>query len=162
MVFDPTNKNNKNVFSTGHLYGHKGIEIGRILMSSHNNAIPGTTQELERYECNNLRSRRHLHLQPDSVNVSCQPGLPKMTKVIPTNTVFPTAGTYDNPADIPFGAYPKELEGKTPALPEDLKPWIKDKHSGLSIPPRAPPFEQYKLEANQARGFISPQMTAAT
>ena len=37
--------NGVNVFSTGHLYGDKGIEIGRITMTEHNTAKPGTTSK---------------------------------------------------------------------------------------------------------------------
>jgi len=153
LVFGQTNKSNKNVFSTGHLYGHKGLEIGRILMSGHNPAIPGTTQELE--DMNEIISGAGgiFIYSPIKASFREKRGIPATTKVIPTNTTFPTNGTYENPADIPYGAYPKELEGATPALPEDLKPWIKDKHAGISIPPRAPPFEQYKTEAKSGKGL---------
>lgn len=162
MVFGQTGKSNKNVFSTGHLYGHKGIEIGRILMSAHSPASPGTTQELDDMNAIISGAGGIFIYSPIQANFRAKRGVPAISKVIPTNTVFPTAGTYDNPADKAYGAYPKELEGTTPAISEDLKPWIKDKHAGMSIPPRAPPFEQYKAEAKTNKGlYIKADDTSA-
>ena len=153
MVFGQTNKSNKNVFSTGHLYGHKGIEIGRILMSKHVPATPGTTQELDDMNAIISGAGGIFIYSPIKAKFRERRGVNALTTELPTNTTFPTNGTYDNPADIPYGAYPKEIEGTTPAFPDNLKPWIKDKHSGMSIPPREPPFEQYKAEAKSGKGL---------
>lgn len=162
MVYGQTGVSNKNVFSTGHLYGHKGIEIGRILMSAHSPATPGTTQELDDMNAIISGAGGIFIYSPIQASFREKRGVPAVSKVIPTNTVFPTAGTYEKAADIPYGAYPKELEGTTPGFPEELKPWIKDKHAGLSIPPRAPPFDSYKSEAKTAKGlYISDSDSSA-
>jgi len=153
MVFGQTGKDNTNVFSTGHLYGHKGIEIGRILMSKHTNVTPGTTQALNDMNAIISGGGGVFIYSPIKANFRERRGVPALDTTIPTNTTFPTNGTYENPGVKPNGAYPKELEGATPAFPENLKPWIKDKESGMSLPPREPRFDDYKAEAKSGKGL---------
>lgn len=154
LVFGEPNNNNKNIFSTGHLYGHEGVEIGRILMSSHSPVGPGTIQELENMNAIISGGGGIFIYSPLKANFREKRGAPEKNIVIPTNTVFPTNGTYDNPAEKAFGAYPNELKKATPAFGEELKPWIKDKHAGLSLPPQAPKFNDYKAEAKTSKGLF--------
>lgn len=156
MVYGSTGKQNKNVFSTGHLYGHEGVEIGRIMMSQHNPAPLGTTQELDDMNAIISGGGGIFIYSPIKANFREKRGAPAVSTVIPANAVFPTNGTYDNPAEIPFGAFPNELKGKTPEIPKDLglAPWVKDKHAGISLPPQAPKFNDYKAEAKTAKGLF--------
>jgi len=162
LVFGKTNDNNRNIFSTGHLYGHEGVEIGRIMMSSHSPVGHGTIQELQDMNAIISGGGGIFIYSPLKANFREKRGAPEKNVVIPTNTVFPTNGTYDNPAEKPYGAYPNELKKATPAFGEGLKPWIKDKHAGISLPPQAPKFNDYKAEAKTPKGlFIAANDTSS-
>ncbi|GAB4275302.1 MAG: hypothetical protein Kow0029_16280 [Candidatus Rifleibacteriota bacterium] len=150
LVYGEPAKNNKNVFSTGHLYGHAGIEIGRILMTRHMATIPGTDQELDNMNAIISGAGGIFFFSPIKTKFREKNGLPEMTTTIAQNAVFPTGGTYSSPDAEKFGEYPKEMRETTPPLPDNLKPWIKDKHAGISIPPKPVPFAYYKSEAKKA------------
>jgi hypothetical protein len=156
LVFGQPALTNTNYFSVGHLYGHKGIEIGQILMSRHSPASPGTKQELN--EMNAILSGNggiYIY-SPIKAKFFAKNTQSLVDFVIPTNTTFPTNGTYDDPTQKEHGAFPRELTEKLPKIPETLKPWIKDKEDGFSISPRSPAFELYKTEAEKSDGlFIS-------
>lgn len=154
LVFGQTGLNNTNYFSVGHLYGHKGIEIGQILMSRHVPASPGTKQELNEmnailsgfggiYVYSPIKSRFFAKNTQSLVDFT-----------IPKNANYPTNGTYDDPSKEDAGAFPRELTDNLPEIPETLKPWIKDKRDGFSISPRTPAFDLYKADAEKSDGLL--------
>lgn len=151
MVYGQTGKENKNVFSTGHLYGHEGIEIGRIMLSAHGSASHGTYQELESVNAIISGAGGIFIYSPVKAKFDNKTGSTLETE-IPTNTTYPTNATYEDPAKEEFGMMPNELKDTTPSIPENLNVWIKDKNSGVTIPPRTPSFEQYKKSA-QSKGL---------
>lgn len=157
LVYGKPKLSNANVFSTGHLYGHKGIEIGRILLTNHSPVTPGTTQELENMNAIISGDGGIFIYSPIKAEFCAKMGTAKKNTVIPVNTVFPINGTYDNPGDKSFGAYPKELKGDPPPIDATLKPWIKDKSDGLSITPRPPAFNQLKTDAKTSKGLFFAQ-----
>ena len=147
---------NKNIFSVGHLYGHKGIEIGRILMSKHNYTSPGTDQELTEMNAIISGNGGIYFYSPIKAKFFAKNTSQLTSFTIPKNTTFPTNGKYEDKSLEPFGAFPLELSETLPSIPETLKPWIKDKTDGISITPRNPAFEQYKAVSKKTGGlFIS-------
>ncbi|NCB38686.1 MAG: hypothetical protein EOM80_07945 [Erysipelotrichia bacterium] len=154
LVYGMVGASNKNVFSTGHLYGHEGVEIGRILMSAHHLTTPGTTQELDDMNALISGAGGIFIYSPIQAHFRAKRGLDAKDILIPANSTFPTAGTYENPANEPYGEYPKELTETTPAFPEEVQPWVKDKSSGMSMKVGAPSFDQYKAEAKTAKGLF--------
>lgn len=158
LVFGLTGTNNKNVFATGHLYGHAGIEIGKILLSSHNSASPGTDQELDDMNAIISGAGGIFFFSPIKAKFREKADVPSKETVIAQNAVFPSRGTYSTPQAEKRGEYPQEMQDITPGFPESLKPWIKDKHDGVSIPPRAIAFHQYKSEAKKpGKGLYFPK-----
>jgi len=154
LVYGEPGMNNKNIFSTGHLYGHEGIEIGRILNSAHNPVAPGTTQELDDMNAIISGAGGIFIYSPIKTRFREKRGVPAFSTVIPKNADFPLNGTYDNPADKEFGAYPKELKEKRPAIDESFKPWIKDVEDGISLAPRKPNFVALKTDAMTSKGLF--------
>ncbi len=154
LIYGEPGKGNKNVFSTGHLYGHKGVEISRILNTRQSPSPegPGTDQELDDMEAIISGAGGIFFYSPIKATFRGQPGIPKFTKIIPKNQSFPLSGTYSSPEAKKFGEYPKELVGATPELPADLKPYLKDKHAGMSLPPKPIPFHLYK-EKSKTKGI---------
>ncbi len=150
LIFGEPGKNNKNVFSTGHLYGHKGIEVSRILTSAHSPVAPGTDQELDDMNAILSGAGGIFFFSPIKAKFRDRPEAPGMTTVIPKNFTFPTHGTYDNPANKKYGEYPLEMKSSPPPeMPEHLGPWIKDKRAGVSIPPKPINFNFYRKEAKK-------------
>lgn len=156
LVYGKPGNNNKNVFSTGHLYGHEGVEIGRILNTAQSPSPqgPGTTQELDDMNAIISGAGGIFIYSPINAKFREKRGAPALSTVIPKNTVFPLNGTYDNPADKEYGAYPNELKEARPALSENLKPWIKDAEDGISLAPRKPNFVGLKADAKTPKGLF--------
>ena len=50
ITYGIPNNSRVNIFGDGHLYGHNGLEIGRILLTSHNSVTAGTKQEFQGIE----------------------------------------------------------------------------------------------------------------
>lgn len=151
MIYGQTGKSNWNVFSTGHLYGHEGIEIGQVTNSAHKNPNPGTTQKLDNINAILSGAGGIFVYSPIEAKFGNKSGAVLNTE-IPKNCTYPLNGTYANPELEEFGQFPNELKDTLPTIPDNLTAWIKDKTSGISIPPRTPSFEQYKKEA-QSKGL---------
>lgn len=153
LVFGEPNKTNTNVFSTGHLYGHEGVEISRILTSGHSYVSPGTNQELSDMNAIISGAGGIFFFSPIKTKFRDKPGLPGPSMVLPKNAVFPTDGTYSSPQAEKYGEYPEEMGDEAPKFPEELQKklsnWIKDKDSGISIKLDYVPFEFYKSEAKK-------------
>ena len=143
--------NGVNVFSTGHLYGDKGIEIGRITMTDHNSAIPGTTQKLDNINAI-LSGKGWIYFE---ANFKSKNGVEKSLTIQP-NATFPTGSSgYKNTEAEEYGEFPDSMKDTIPNIPEELKPWIKDRDDGgANIDPEsmAKDFKDYKTEA-QKGGF---------
>lgn len=154
LVYGEPKLQNKNVFSTGHLYGHSGVEIGRIMLNAHSPVVHGTTQELDDMNAIISGAGGIFIYSPIKAKFREKRGVAAKSVEIPKNITFPTNGTYKNPADKKFGAYPEELKGDPPPIDDSLKPWIKTKDDGISITPRAPSFTQLKAEAKTAKGMF--------
>lgn len=154
LVYGEPGLNNKNVFSTGHLYGHAGVEIGRILNSAHSPVAPGTTQELDDMNAIISGAGGIFIYSPIKTRFREKRGVPELSTVIPKNIDFPLNGTYENPADKEFGAYPEELKEARPTIDESLKPWIKDVEDGISLAPRKPNFVALKADAMTSKGMF--------
>ena len=154
MVYGLPGLSNKNVFSTGHLYGHRGIEIGRIMLSAHSPVAHGTTQELNDMNAIISGAGGIFIYSPIQAQFRERRGLPAKTATIPTNTNFPTGGTFSSPEARKRGEMPKEIASKTPPLPAELKPWIKDRTDKMSMPLNQPPFAKYKSDAKTPKGLF--------
>ncbi|MGM0599779.1 MAG: hypothetical protein ACQETH_08180 [Candidatus Rifleibacteriota bacterium] len=159
LVYGQPGKNNKNVFSTGHLYGHRGVEISQILMSGHNPVSPGTTQELADMNAIISGAGGIFFFSPIRARFRDKPGLPGPDMVLPANSHFPTNGQYSSAHAEKYGEYPEEMRESIPKFSEELQEklsdWIKDKHAGVSIPLDSVPFDYYKSEAQKpGRGLF--------
>lgn len=157
LVYGTPGMNNTNKFSTGHLYGHLGIEIGRILNSSHSPCTPGTNQEL--YDMNSIISGDGgIFLYNDiKAQFRARPGLPALDTTLKKNSTFPLNGTYTTPDGKKYGEYPKELLETTPEIDDPsgaLKDRVKDKNAHVSLTPISPEFEAYKKEAQSQGTYI--------
>src|SRR5690606_27070963 len=97
---------NKNIFSVGHLYGHKGIEIGRILMSKHNYTSPGTDQELTEMNAIISGNGGIYFYSPIKAKFFAKNTSQLTSFTIPKNTTFPTYVKYEDKSLEPFGAFP--------------------------------------------------------
>ncbi len=156
VVYGQTgDSNNANVFSVGHLYGHEGIEISQILNSAQSPTTPGTKQKV--YNIDAIMSGAggiFLYSDVDAVFFN-KSGNEAWNGTMKKNFSFPSGGgTYKN-GDKEFGGIPEELKNSTPPIPEEISNWVKDKNSGISIPPRTPSFEQYKKEAQNGGKYIT-------
>lgn len=154
LVYGEPGQSNKNVFSTGHLYGHKGIEISRILTKRHNPVSPGTDQELD--DMNAIISGAgHIFLfSPIKTKFRDKPNLPGPNLVLPKNYSFPSHGTYLKPNGKKYGEYPQEMLAAKPEFPEDLKdrigPWFKQKEDGVSLELQVDSYYKYREAAKEA------------
>ena len=153
LVYGEPNDSNKNVFSTGHLYGHEGVEISRILTQSHNPVGAGTDQELDDMNAIISGAGRIFLYSPIKVKFRDKPGLSGPNIVLPRNYTFPTGGTYSSAAAERNGELPNEMKSARPEFPGDLKtkiaPWVKDKDDGLSMPMNVDSYYAYREAAQQ-------------
>ena len=148
LIYGQTTGGNTNVFATGHLYGHEGIELGQISMRAHGStgSSNGTKQKLNDISAILSGAGGIFFYSPIEANFKNRSGS-ELNTTITQNTTYPTNGTYSSPEAEKFGEMCKELQGTTPAIAPELNSWIKDKNSGISIPPTSPSFEQYKQSA---------------
>ncbi len=153
LVYGEPGLSNKNVFSTGHLYGHLGVEIGRIMMSAHSPVAHGTTQELDNMNAIISGAGGIFFYSPIRANFRDKRGAAGIATTIAANSVFPTNGTYENPSRREYGEYPVELN-KAPPIDINIKPWVKDVGDGISMAPRAPSFEDLRTTANTPQGLF--------
>lgn len=154
LVYGEPNESNKNVFSTGHLYGHKGIEISRILSSRHNPVGAGTDQELDNMNAI-ISGAGHIFLfSPIKTKFRDKPNLPGPSLVLPKNFTFPSHGTYLTPNGKKYGEYPQEMVNGKPEFSEELKeqiaPWIKQKEDGVSLELNVDSYYKYRAAAKEA------------
>ena len=154
LIYGQTNSNNKNVFATGHLYGHEGVELGRILMSKHSGASPGTQQELNDISAILSGAGGIFFYSPTKATFKNRSGSDLNTEIA-ANAQYPNSGTYSSPEAEKYGEMCQELRGTTPTIPDELGTWVKDKNSGISIPPVSPSFERYKKNAKERGKFYS-------
>ncbi len=154
LVYGLPGFSNTNVFSTGHLYGHEGIEIGRISMSAHNPAPLGTNQQLNDMNAIIAGAGGVFFYSPIKVEFRERRGLPAKTTVVQKNTDFPRNGTFSSPEARKSGEMPEEIAKTNPPIPADLKPWIKDSVDKMSMPLNEPPFAKYKSDAKTTKGLF--------
>ncbi len=159
LIYGQTNDSSgKNVFSVGHLYGDKGIEISRIMNSAHNSASHGTTQELNNINAI-LSGKGWIYFYSDiDANFKSKTGVEKSLTIQP-NSSFPTGHSGYSSSDAEkYGEFPQSLKDTKPTIPEDLKPWIKDRNDGVNIDPEsmARDFKEYKDEAQKGGFNTSP------
>jgi len=149
LIYGTPGLNNVNKFSTGHLYGHLGIEIGRILTNKHVACPAGTDQEL--YDMDSIITGDGGIFLYNDIKTQFRPknGQPLLDTFLKKNSDFPPNGTYPS-GNEKFGEYPKELLEEKPEIidPQNqLKDRMKDKGAHISIPPKPLPFETYKKQA---------------
>ena len=140
-----------NVFSTGHLYGHRGIEISRIKMDKHTLAPEGTTQKLNNINAILSGDGGIFFYSPIKANFKSKTGVVQ-DLIIQPNSVFPSGSNeYDNATAEEFGQRPESLRNLIPPIPDNLKPWIKDRNDGNKITPEtmAKDFKYYKEKAQE-------------
>jgi hypothetical protein len=154
LVYGEPVVQNKNVFSTGHLYGHEGVEIGRIMYTRHQDVADGTTQELDDMNAIISGAGGIFIYSPIQARFREKRGIPGKSLVIPSNTNFPLNGTYLDPAAKEYGAYPEELKGEPPKLDATIKPWVKDRNDGISMAPQQPKFNQLLTDAKSGKGLF--------
>lgn len=154
IVFGEPGDPSTNSFSTGHLYGHNGIEISRILTTRHNPTAQGTNQELADMNAVISGAGRIFLFSPIQAKFRDKPGLPGPNLLLPRNSIFPTNGTYSSPSAEEKGEFPQEIRNSKPEFPEDIKakvgPWMKDKDDGLSLPLEVEPYDSYREDAKKA------------
>jgi hypothetical protein len=143
-----------NVFSTGHLYGQKGVEISRILMTRHNPISPGTDQALDDMNAIISGEGHIFFFSPIKVKFRDKPNLPGPELVIPRNFTFPQHATYKQPQGEKFGEYPPEMLEAKPEFPEDIKaqvsPWVKQKDDGVLLELKADSYYKYRDAAKES------------
>ncbi len=145
---------NTNVFSIGHLYGHEGVEISQILNKSHGSASPGTKQKIFNIDAI-LSGNGGIFFYSDvDATFFHKNGTEGFNGTIPRNYTFPSGGKYPKGEEA-YGEMPEEMQNLTPEIPENIKAWVKDKNSGISIPPRAPSFDDYKKQAQNGGAYYS-------
>ena len=150
LVYGEPGKNNTNIFSTGHLYGDKGVEIGPILMSRHSPRAKGTKQELDDMEAI-ISGQGGIYFY-DNVKVKFRNQ--STSTIVNKNANFPTNGTYANPASESFGALPQELIENRPTIPTELKQWLVDKEGGISLAAGRPQWENLEASAKTSGGIF--------
>ncbi len=158
IVYGTPGLDNVNKFSTGHLYGHLGIEIGRILNIRQSPCSPGTNQEL--YDMNSIISGDGgIFLYNDiKAQFRARPGLPALDTYLRKNADFPRNGTYVSEDARKNGSYPAELLETNPPIHDPdkvLADRVKDKSAHVSIPPKPLPFETYKGQATRGGIYLS-------
>ncbi|MBF0405987.1 MAG: hypothetical protein HQM10_01430 [Candidatus Riflebacteria bacterium] len=153
IVFGEPGKSNVNKFAVGRLYGHKGIEIGRILMSGHSGVTPGSTQEVNNID---LVSSGDGGIYVYSDTKFSFRDAPTTILSFTKNFDFPTSGKYSSAEAEKYGEYPAEItSGTHPVIPETMKKYIKGKKEGaISIPPKPVPFETYRKQAKDSGSYI--------
>ena len=145
LIYGQTTGGGYNVFSTGHLYGHKGIEISKVMNTRHNNQTDnGTDQRLDNITAILSGDGGIFFYSPIKAKF---PGSTDWLE-IPTNSNFPLGNSgYTNSETEEFGEFPESLRDTIPPIPDNLSKWIKDKKSGVKIEPRNPAFDTYKKQA---------------
>ena len=149
----------ENVFSIGHLYGDKGIEISKITMEEHNGGFSGTDQRLDNIGAILSGKGGIFFYSPIKAKFKTKNGVEKDFTIQP-NSSFPSGSSgYDNAEAEKFGQFPESLRNTIPSIPEDLKPWIKDKNDwdGIKLP--QPDFAKYKNKAKEG-GFNTDSFAA--
>ncbi|HOY67412.1 MAG TPA: hypothetical protein PLP29_11015 [Candidatus Ozemobacteraceae bacterium] len=159
IVYGEPGETNINKFSTGNLYGHKGVEIGQILLDAHSPTTPGTKQEL--FDMHSIISGAGgiFFWQPTKVEFRARPGMPAETVTIPpSNIPFPSHGTYSSPEAERYGEVPAEIAGKVPTFPDSVKEKLKgrilDKNAMVSLSPGTPKFADLMMQAQNGGKYI--------
>ncbi|MEW6711349.1 MAG: hypothetical protein AB1403_16110 [Candidatus Riflebacteria bacterium] len=154
LVYGEPGESNTNSFSTGHLYGHNGVEISRILTDEHNSTSPGTNQELSDMNAIISGAGRIFFFSPIKVKFRDKPGLPGPNIVLPKNFTFPSHGSYSSPQKEKYGEYPQEMKNARPQFGPEIEkqvaPWVKDKADGISIDIQGDSIYQFREDAKQA------------
>ncbi|NLM17264.1 MAG: hypothetical protein GX221_06065 [Candidatus Riflebacteria bacterium] len=155
VVYGMANGSDENVFSIGHLYGHQGLEISRVLMKGRQGSFQGTKQRLDKIDAvlsgdggiffySDVESKFRDHNKGSEEKIT-----------ISENATFPTSGTYTSAEAERKGEMPEELRNEVPVLPDEIKPWVKNKYDGISIPPVTPAFDRYKEAAKEGGKYYS-------
>ena len=155
VVYGQTgDSNNTNVFSVGHLYGHEGLEISQILNSAQSPTNAGTKQKLYNIDAVLSGAGGIFFYSDIDATFFNKNGNEAWSGTMKKNFSFPSGGGTYKDGDKEFGGIPEELR-QTPPIPEEVSNWVKDKNSGISIPPRTPSFEQYKKQAQSGGKLLS-------
>ncbi|MBF0543483.1 MAG: hypothetical protein HQM08_03570 [Candidatus Riflebacteria bacterium] len=146
IVFGEPGEKNVNTFSVGRLYGHKGIEIGQIMLKGHSSTDKGSTQEIRNMDLVSAGDGG-IYVYSDT-NFSFRDD-PKKTVVFPKNFDFPLSGTYSSSDAEKNGELPTQIsKAPLPSIPESMKKYVRGKPEGAtSIPPKPIPFDDYKKQA---------------
>ena len=142
----------ENVFSIGHLYGDKGIEISKITMEGHSGSFDGTDQRLDCIGAILSGKGGIFFYSPIRAKFKTKTGVEKDFTIQP-NSPFPSGSSgYDNAEAEAYGQFPESIRNTKPSIPEELKPWIKDGNDwdGIKLP--QPDFAKYKEKAKEG-GF---------
>ncbi|MFZ2961348.1 MAG: hypothetical protein WA705_31110 [Candidatus Ozemobacteraceae bacterium] len=142
-----------NRFSVGRLYGHRGLEIGRILNTRHVPTTPGTTQALHNMDL--ISSGLGGIYLYNLTDITFRNDSSKPVSVSSVNTdgsayAFPRPGQYTSTDAEEHGEYPKEFrDGPIPKInPPEATKYMRDKdHNANPIPPKPIPFADYKKQA---------------
>ena len=154
VVYGQVSDSNTNVFSIGHLYGHMGVEISQVQNDEHTFKGNGTKQKVEHIDAI-LSGEGGIFFYSDVDGVFFdKKGNKSWSGTIKSNISFPTSGKYSEGREE-FGELPDELKKATPDIPSEISNWVKDKNSGIRIPPKAPSFNQYKTEAQKGGHLLT-------
>lgn len=152
LVFGKRNDNKTNTFAVGHLYGHKGIEIGKVTKLNHSGSYSGTDQRLKKMTAI-MSGDGGIYFYSDIKVEFIDKKTGNSTNVtFAKNTDYPTGGEYDG--EEKYGGFPKALKENLPPIPENLKEWVKDKRDGLTLTPKNPDFKNYKELAESSEGMM--------
>jgi hypothetical protein len=134
-VYGLTDTNNDtNVFTTGHLYGHKGVEIGRITRSGGGGASAGTKSEFRNISEIRSGTGGIFIYTPTVLQFRNKDGtfLEKTVKTMD----FPTSPTFQAGESHSKGDIPKQLvdykDSTSYQVDDDLKPFLHDSKSGTA------------------------------
>ncbi len=159
IVYGEPGETNVNKFSTGHLYGHKGIEIGKIMRDKHQTCAEGSNQEL--FNMNSIISGDGGIFLYNTIkaNFRARPGQPELTEDLPRTIEFPLSGTYSSSDAEVHGEMPKEIAGQVPKFPEDLQKKLEgrvlDKDAKVSIIIKRIPFDDHRKDAQDGGTYFS-------
>ena len=154
VVYGQCSDSNTNVFSIGHLYGHEGVEISQVTNKAHSFGGNGTKQKIDHIDAIQSGAGGILFYSDVDAVFFDKKGNQSWSGTIKSNIKFPTNGKYSEGKEQ-FGELPDELKNATPDIPAEISTWVKDKNSGISIPPKAPAFEQYKEDAKKNGKYYS-------
>ncbi|MBI3038149.1 hypothetical protein HYY75_03725 [bacterium] len=149
VVFGETTNTGTNVFADGNLYGHLGVEVGRVTRSNFSGGFSGTDQRFENVE--KIMSGKGGLFFFTSIAFKILNGGEKSIDSAGTNRIpISWDGPYGpiGPNNVPYtkgkGGYPESFLNNSPEIPSDLKDYLRDKNNPTIMNPAYLPLDYFK------------------